>query len=631
MLRHNQLSNEHGDLKPSLPDNESPAEVREDSRLFKIASRVMLGAGVLFLLVAGSLFFFRQSYDDRIYPGVIVAGVEIGGLTEAEAREALDVKASELLNTRAYFDALDQHWGPTLEDLGVMVNVDVSLEEAFAVGRADEGVARVGAVLESLRQETWLPLHIEISQDDLALWAMDVNEQLGIFPRNAELYVENGQVNIVEEANGTVVDVPALQSLLTKSLATFSAPTSSLPLVDSLPSTYSTDFAEVAAQLEQALSQSATVAYDDRTWSISPEIFGQFVGVSVDPSLTGPESVSLDVDTPSFARWLRDEISPSINRDPTNATVAWNGAGGVVITANGVEGRRLLPTALAETTIEAFFNDHAQVSIPIQIIAPEVNSGNLDQLGITTRLGAGSSNFSGSEDSRAINIQAGVNLLNGTLVPPRGEFSFNRSIGIISTDSGFVESQVIDGERIGRDIGGGVCQVSTTVFRAALYSGMPITEWWFHRYRLGFYELDGWTPGLDASILQPEGDPFGGGDFRFRNPSDGWLLIESYVEWPRVYVIIYGPDLGYKVEVSEPVFGTKYEAGPPVELIDYELPAGSIVQTEWALEGMDISYYRTVYDGSGAVVLSDPYHVHFAPRGNVYKVSADMQGFSPGG
>lgn len=591
----------------------------------------MLGAGVLFLLVAGSLFFFRQTYDDRIYPGVMVAGVEIGGLTEAEARQALDSKATELLNTRAFFDALNQHWGPTLEELGVQVNVDMSLEEAFAVGREDEGLARVGAVLESLRHETWLPLHVELSNDDLALWAMDVNEQLGVKPRNAELYIENGQVTIVEEANGTIVDVSVLQSLLTKSLATFNAPTSSLPLVDNLPTTYSTDFAAVSDELEQVLGQSVTVSHGDETWSITPEVFGQFVGVSVDPALTGPESISLDIDTPGFARWLRDEISPSINRDPTNATVAWNGAGGVLITANGVEGRRLLPTALSETTIESIFNDHAQVSIPIQIIAPEVNSGNLDQLGITTRLGAGSSNFSGSEDSRAVNIQAGVDLLNGTLVPPRGEFSFNRSIGIISTETGFVESQVIDGERIGRDVGGGVCQVSTTVFRAALYSGMPITEWWFHLYRLGFYELDGWTPGLDAAILQPEGDPFGGGDFRFRNPSDSWLLIESYVEWPRAYVIIYGPDLGYKVEVSEPVFGTKYEAGPPLELIDYELPAGSIVQTEWALEGMDISYYRTVYDGTGSVVLSDPYHINFAPRGNVYKVSADMQGFSPGG
>jgi vancomycin resistance protein YoaR len=157
---------------------------------------------------------------------------------------------------------------------------------------------------------------------------------------------------------------------------------------------------------------------------------------------------------------------------------------------------------------------------------------------------------------------------------------------------------------------------------------MPIVEGWPHRWRLGFYEMDDWTPGLDASIMQPEGDPFGGGDFRFENPSDSWMLVESYVEWPRVFVILYGADLGYTVDISDPDFGETTPPLQPSEVVDPKLPAGTVQQTEWAAPGLDVNYYRTVYDRDGNTVLSDDWPTSFYARGDVYKVSPDMQGRS---
>ena len=254
--------------------------------------------------------------------------------------------------------------------------------------------------------------------------------------------------------------------------------------------------------------------------------------------------MSIEIDKRGLANYLNDLVSDSMAKEPLNAKVAWNGDS-LTIIRPAADGIRVLPSSLADNVSSSFLGGHTPVEVPVQVLAAEVNGSNLDSLGITTKLAAGSSNFDGSDDARSTNIMVGANLLNGTLIPPGGEFSFNHSVGIISAETGFVEAQVIDGERIGRDFGGGICQVSTTVFRAAMYAGLPITEWWPHRYRLGFYELDGWDPGMDASILQPEGDPFGGGDFKFVNPSDSWMLVESYVDYPRVYVIIYGPELGY--------------------------------------------------------------------------------------
>ena len=113
-----------------------------------------------------------------------------------------------------------------------------------------------------------------------------------------------------------------------------------------------------------------------------------------------------------------------------------------------------------------------------------------------------------------------------------------------------MDAAVAMGEQVGRDVGGGVCQVSTTIFRAALYAGMPITERHAHTYRLTSYERDNWGPGFDASILQLGSDPSTWADFRFENFTDGWLLIESYTSYPHLYVTIYGQETGREVEVD---------------------------------------------------------------------------------
>ncbi len=615
-------------LERALPVSEPGLSASaSENRIIKVASRMILAVAVLLIAAAAALFVFRETYDDKVYPGVFVAGVDIGGMTRPEARTALEAKAAEIENSRAYFDALDRHWAPTLGELGAGVDINSSMDQAFAVGREHEGKARVGSVLETLREETWLPLNVTLSYSELETWAVNVGEELGIRPHNAELIIENGEVSIIPEANGTVVDLPELQELLLTSVAALQAPTSALPLVDELPTTYASDFEPARNEIETALAEPVTVDYGATEWEITPAEFGTFVGVVVDPAMSGPESVSVDVNKREFAKWLSEKLGPSVNKDPKNAKVAWSGKK-LVATVEGVDGTRMLPSSLAESTTASFFGDHARVEFPIQVLEPEVNGGNLDQLGITTKLAAGSSNYDGSDDARATNIQVGAKILNGTLVPPHGEFSFNRSV-LITAEAGFVEAQVIDGERIGLDIGGGICQLSTTAFRAALYAGLPISEWHPHRYRLGFYELDGWKPGIDASILQPEGDPFGGGDLKFINPTSSWLLVESYTEWPRAFVVIYGPDLGYTVELSEPVYGSEYQPTADLEMVDSKLAPGSVVQTEWAMAGMEVTYYRTVYGASGESVLNDSFYTYFAPRGNLYKVSPDMQGFSP--
>lgn len=587
----------------------------------------MLAFALIALAAAVSLFAFRVAYADEIYPGVHIGGVDVGGMTRTEATAAIQAKADQITAQRAYFDGFDQHWAPTLAELGVQVDLDASIDQAMVIGREDSSADRLSSAVSSLSGEHSLPIQLSIDPATMEAWSISVDQQINLIPHDAELTVENGQIAVIPEANGTIVDQSELQAALYASLQTMQAPTQTLPTVDKLPSVHAADLEPIQNTLTLALSAPVKVSYGSQTWTIAPEEFGEFVTTTVDPSKSGAEAVSIDVKTEDLASWLAGQFASSVDSDPQNAKVAWDGAKLKAIEAS-VDGAKIRPQALAEMVSASFLGNHENVEIPVTVLKPEVDGNNLAALGITTKLGVGSSNFDGSDDARATNITVGAELLNGTLIPPHGTYSFNHSIGVIGPELGFVEGQVIDGEKIGRDYGGGICQVSTTVFRAAYFAGMPIVEGWPHRWRLGFYELDDWTPGLDASIMQPEGDPFGGGDFRFSNPSDSWMLVEAYVDYPRVIVIIYGADLGYTVDVSEPVYGETYDPLPPSQVVDPTLSAGTIVQSEWAAPGLDITYYRTVYGPDGEVVLDDDWETNFYARGDVYKVSSDMAGRS---
>lgn len=568
-----------------------------------------------------------MAYADQIYPGIRIGGVDVAGMSRSEAAAVLQTKADEITSQRAYFDGFDQHWAPTLAELGVTVDIQSSIDQAMDIGREDSSRTRLGSAISTLSGSHDLPLILSIDPVALEKWSASVDEDIDLIPHNATLAVVDGEVRIEEESNGTIVDRAAIRESVLGSLQTLQAPTQSLPTVAELPSVHVADLEPAKLAIQTALSSPIQVKYGSQSWTIEPEAFGQFVTTRIDPAKSGAAAVSVSVDNVALAEWLQEQFAESVDSDPVNAKVAWDGTKLIAIEPSE-NGAKLRPQSMAEMVSSSFLGNHEPVEVPITVLVPKVDGSNLDALGITTKLGVGSSNFDGSDDARATNIIVGAQLLNGTLIPPHGTFSFNHSIGVIGPELGFVEGQVIDGEQIGRDYGGGICQVSTTVFRAAFFAGMPIVEGWPHRWRLGFYEMDDWTPGLDASIMQPEGDPFGGGDFRFQNPSDSWMLVESYVDYPRVFVILYGADLGYTVDVSDPIYGATYDPLPPSERVDPKLPAGTVVQTEWAAPGLDINYLRTVYDRDGNTVLSDNWETNFYARGNVFSVSPDMQGKS---
>jgi vancomycin resistance protein YoaR len=471
---------------------------------------------------------------------------------------------------------------PTLTEIGATVNLEDSIAEAEQLGRGEDAASRLAFTGEILRADQVVPLRTRIDQQVLNSWFDKVDRDIDQPAINAQIVVSGTEVSVSPDANGIIVDREAATEQILGALSSLQPVDVELPTQVDTPEILASDLEQVKAQVQEGLSTPVRVQFENQTWRIEGMTLTAYVSVETVVE-NGSPVARLSLDTERLAADLRTQFVPEVNRDPVNARVGWNDNLGLVALDPSETGVTLKASAFAEAVAASFLGDHDRVEVPVVITRPEIDDENLDALGIETRLGGGDSNFAGGAWQRDENIYVATNLLNGTLVPPGGTFSFNEAIGEITYEKGYQEAEVVVAEQIGRDVGGGVCQVSTTVFRAAIMAGMPIAEWQPHTYRLSNYERDGWGPGFDASILQnswqsPEEWP----DLKFENYTDGWLLVEAWTSYPNVVVNIYGTDDGRQVEIDA-----------------------------WGISGKSTGFTRVIYDKDGNEIANRSFATGF--------------------
>jgi vancomycin resistance protein YoaR len=513
----------------------------------RVGPRLVAGAGVLFLLFAVGVLVFRVAFDDKIYPAVVVGDVAVGGLTVDEATQRIEDRANELNLHTVTFSYGDLTWSPTLSEIGATVDTQSSVQNAMAMGRDDNAANRLSFAGDILQENQTVPLVTEIDLQKLDAWFDRVDADINDPAIDATIVVEGASVSFTQDSTGTVVDREAAKTEIINALKTLQPIDKKLPTVVDEPSLRTVDLEAGKSQVEEILSKPVEVVFEGRSWTVAPEAVSPFMTVRSE-RINGQPEIKVDFDTTGLANYLRETYAGEINRLPVDATVAFSD--GLYATSPSVDGANVLANDFAVVVAESFLNGHQRVDVPVFVTKPRVDSNNLGALGINTMIGRGDSNFAGGSESRDVNIYIGIEALNGTLVPPGEDFSFNGAVGAITSEKGYTVSDVILGEEIGRDVGGGICQTSTTMFRAALNGGFPITEWHPHTYRLLGYERDGWGPGFDASILQLGDNPAQWADFRFTNNTTGWILVQSWSSYPYHVVEIFGTDMGWNVEIA---------------------------------------------------------------------------------
>ena len=253
------------------------------------------------------------------------------------------------------------------------------------------------------------------------------------------------------------------------------------------------------------------------------------------------------------------------------------------------------------------------IPVPVEIIKPTLTTDRVNAFGIKERIGRGYSEFRGSIAGRVHNVVLAASRINGILIKPGQTFSFNDAVGDISAATGYQSAYIIKEGRTVLGDGGGVCQVSTTLFRAALNAGLPIIERRAHAYRVHYYEEGGYKPGLDATVFGPTVD------LKIKNDTPGYILIQATIDIQRMTLTfdLYGTGDGRRAEIlNHQVWGI---TPPPPDLYqdDPTLPAGVVKQVDFAAWGANTSFrYKVTKDND--VLQDQVFTSNFRPWQAVY-------------
>ncbi len=258
---------------------------------------------------------------------------------------------------------------------------------------------------------------------------------------------------------------------------------------------------------------------------------------------------------------------------------------------------QLLRDVFSENVIKAITTGatHVPIAIPVDTIDPVVSTKQTNSFGIKERISVGYSEFPGSIPGRIHNVALAASKLNGVLISPGETFSFNKTVGDISAATGYQSAYIIKDGRTVMGDGGGVCQVSTTLFRAVLNAGLPIIERHEHSYRVHYYEDDGSKAGLDATVFNPTED------FRFVNDTGSYILIQSRTDTANLTLTIefYGAADGRKAEILNHTVSGSIPPPAPLYQDDPTLAVGVTKQVDFAAWGAKAVFeYKVTKHGS---------------------------------
>ncbi|MBP9774030.1 MAG: VanW family protein [Candidatus Peribacteraceae bacterium] len=300
------------------------------------------------------------------------------------------------------------------------------------------------------------------------------------------------------------------------------------------------------------------------------------------------ETIS-DWNTDAIALTLQALVADKFDRAAGEVTISRNSSGSVIFDGFGLPGQTIELAKAAALTRTALQNNIGTVVLPVIITQPKITVTDpaLTDMGITEVVTVGESAFVGSPKNRQHNIGVGIKKFNGHLIPKGSIFSFNKVLGPVNGQTGYLKELVIQGEKTVPDFGGGLCQVSSTAYRGAWEYGLPMEQRKNHSYAVSYYG----PVGTDATIYPPNVD------LKFTNNTPGALLIQAFVtEDLKAYFVYYGTHDDRKTEVFGPYI-FDYRPAPRAELTIYstDKPVGSKTRVSERHDGMKVNWYRALH------------------------------------
>jgi vancomycin resistance protein YoaR len=594
--------------------------------LIAFAIGLLLFALLLPLLPA----YFNNKYAGRIYPGVSVGGIDLSGLRPEQAMTLLAQKMDYPERGRVVFTEGANTWIAKPGDVGLYFDFEPSVQTAYQVGRKGSILSRLSNQYQAWRDgidlTPWLVYDEAKARDYLKAIITQIEKpviEASLTMDGINVVVNSGQV-------GQSVDLPAALMQLQAQLPTLTDGIIPLTVHETSPVILDASAqAEIARKILSAplvISVPNSEPGDPGPWTFDQKTLASMLTIEKVNAADGTR-YQVSINSTNLRAFL-EGIAPNFLRYPQNARFTFNDdTRQLEVIQHAVSGRNLDVDASLQSIVDKVSAGEHNLSLVIPQTQPEAPDDiTAEKLGITENVVSYTSYFRGSGAERIQNIKIASAQFHGLLVAPGQTFSMASALGDVSLDNGYAEALIIFGDRTIKGVGGGVCQVSTTLFRTVFFGGYPVGERYAHAYRVGYYEqtangYDQSLAGLDATVFAPVVD------FTFTNDTPYWLLMETYVSASNGTLTwkFYSTSDGRSVEwqTSGPLNIVKppepsYEENP-------ELSQGTIKQVDWAADGSDVRVTRTVWR-DGNVITDDVFTTHYLPWQAKYQYGPGTEG-----
>lgn len=561
-------------------------------RLLALTAVIVVAGVALGLAFAGS--------PGRIADGATVAGVDVGGLTAGEATAKLEARARAVASVPVVFTAGGHRWRLRPGNLGVEADwaAAVKLAEQHGDGFAPlRGFRRLG--MRVFGTDVSPPTRVWSRALDYELTRM--SHAVGTPHRDAALVLDRLRPSVVPGRVGLGLDRKAAAQAIVQALAGFDrGGTVALPVRVDRPKVSASDLTPVLAQVRTALSGRIRMSLGSTSWWLQP---GQLATLL---SLPHDGTASLAIGGPAADRYFKG-LGRGIGRPPRDATFRVADSGRVFVVPSR-PGRVIAVPATRKNLLAAALSPTARSArVVVTTQDAKRTTDQVRAMGITTRISRYETIY-GGDPNRIHNVQLVARLIDGKLIAPGTTFSFNRATGARTAAKGFLTAPVIINGEVTTGLGGGVCQVSTTVFNAAYEAGLKITARTNHALYISHY-----PQGRDATVDYPDVD------LKFVNDTPHWILLRTFVGSSSLVVDLYGAPIHRRV-VSET--RPLVETGPaPIKRVpDPTLFKGETVLEDSGEPSRSTSVRRLVYLPSGKLLYDNTWYSSYRGEDRIVNV-----------
>lgn len=544
---------------------------------------VFLAMGLIFTIAVIIINY------NRVIVGVRIGNISLAMKSKDQAREILTAKTAEFSEQKIAIVHNDLAWEILPEELGINFDINRSLEKSWDIGREEKNIfLNISRQIKGIFRGYDLPMEINLDRSVFAKFYQKNLTYLDKPARNASLTFRGRLDNFtaVKEEGGEIINKEKLIKEIENQAAFLSHWPIKLEIAADNPEVTNSEN-KIAKEIIKYMAENIPffVTLNGKKWAILEndlidflefpaeypgEIEKYFLSAELQNYDKNNLIMGVDLNEKKVVDYLTI-LSTSINKEPTNAQLRFED-GRVVVFALSQNGLRIDAGKSAINLIKSIKNGSNNTELIYWEIEPDIRTSDINNLGIVALLGKGESNFWGSPDSRKHNIKVSASKFHGVLIKPKEKFSFNEILGETGPQTGYLPALVIKDKKLIEEYGGGVCQVSTTIFRAAVNAGLKITERFAHAFPITYYG----SPGFDATIYPPHPD------LRFINNTPGHILMQAKIIDNNLFFELYGADDGRKVRVIGPTQYDVKEDGSMKALLTQEVydSAGNLVQKD---------------------------------------------------